>query len=162
MALLTRLLALELSAVLSLRAVIAFAMSEGKYHIQVAADPKPFIGMDSSPAPLKPVVTDGSDNLWTVKQLPDGSITIAVGDSGHQGFVQLDEGGNLVVSDEATPFAWSVKLAEGDTYTIEFPNHIRPTRGWSIKNSEPKSAVILRTFDIPMPEQLWEFIPVEE
>jgi hypothetical protein len=132
---------------------------DGKYLIQLAVDgPNLPIGVEFGGAPVKPVITEGSDNVWTVKKLNDGNYSLVLEQSGRPLFIQVDEG-DLVGNVAPPPFSWTIRGKDGGPYTIEVPSGIIPTRGWTVKNPTPKSPVTVDFITIALPTHQWNFIP---
>jgi hypothetical protein len=131
----------------------------GKYWIRLAVGSKPSIGVDDGPAPVKPVITEGINNIWTVRKLEDGNYNLTLEDAGRLLFIQ-DDGGKLVGSDTPPPFSWAIRSLGQDSvsYTIEVPSGIWPSRGWTVLDPEPRSPVIIGIIEVPLPNQTWNFI----
>ncbi|KAF8552115.1 hypothetical protein OG21DRAFT_1498649 [Imleria badia] len=132
----------------------------GKYLIELAERPidRLFIGVDFGPQPVKPVITEGSNRVWTVRELADGQYTLTLDEAGPV-FIQEEEG-SLVGTDKPPSFSWTIRGHKGIGYTI-LKVGITPTKAWTVKELKPKSPVTLNTIilDVPQETQLWRFLP---
>ncbi|KAF8552111.1 hypothetical protein OG21DRAFT_1486451 [Imleria badia] len=122
----------------------------GKYWIHLAEGPKPLIGIDE-----KFVITEGRDNVFTVNLLANGQYTLALGEEGERPLFINEDDGKL--DRGFVPLLWSIRK-QGGHYTIEVPSIISPTKGWTATSPEPKSLVTLKFVEIPLPDQLWNFV----
>lgn len=155
---LTRILTLALLAVLSFQAVNAQSLSDGKYWIVPAASSDAPIGFNEQ-GTRNPVVVGGENNVWTVRKLDQEEYQIILEEAGPIWFTQAAEN-NVFVSRAPLPTTWRVQIHEGNTYSIEVPSIIRPTRAWTLDSTAPGNEVTLEIFEPSGPGQLWIFTRV--
>ncbi|KAG0335156.1 hypothetical protein BG000_007752 [Podila horticola] len=161
MARLTRLLALALSAVLSLQAVIAAPRPElvlGTYKIlSVAAKENPQTGVDPSRPSSLPIRVNAALDLWEVKPQPEpGVYRLSLIDAfPYTGIVDRTV---VATFDEQVDQNWYVRYhATYDAYTIESAP-LWPTPAWTLENDDPNATVTIRLFELmPAKSQLWTF-----
>ncbi|KAF8552112.1 hypothetical protein OG21DRAFT_1523996 [Imleria badia] len=136
----------------------------GKYLIHLADGPR--IGVDYGNAPVKPVIVDGENKIWTVRKVEEEKYTMTLDDGGPV-YIQ-DMEGSLVGTDKEPPFIWAIREREAGLYTIEVPRGIIETKGWTVEHIGPRKPVRTVTLDIiflipgPRRNQLWRLIPLED
>jgi hypothetical protein len=131
---------------------------DGKYYILPAVDPKILVGVDGVGNPWVPLVTDGNNNVFTVRKLENGDYTLILEDGVPRQYIQ-DHDGKLVGNEQSPASAWTIQGSDCGPYTIEVPSSIRPTKGWVLKSEKPKSPIALNFIEVTLPEQLWNFVP---
>lgn len=159
----TRLLALALSAVFTLQAVIADPLALGTYKIlSVAAKGNPLAGVGPNQPTSLPVRVDATTNLWEVRPQPEpGVYRLSLLDA----FPYIGVVDRTVVAtfEEQRNVNWHVRYHEQhDAYTIE-ERPLWPTPAWTLENDNPNANVIIGIFELsPAESQLWKFVPVIE
>jgi hypothetical protein len=131
---------------------------DGKYQIQLAANPRPLIGVYPGPALEKPVIVGGVNNVWNVVRSENGNYILTLDDTGRPLFM-LDVNGQLVGSSKPQPpLLWNIRRQLDGSYTIEVPSDFFPTRGWTVNDPEQQLPVYISTIEIPRANQQWNFI----
>ncbi|KAG0046784.1 hypothetical protein BGZ89_005192, partial [Linnemannia elongata] len=150
-----------LSVVFSLQALAAQDLPDGKYLIKPAGNsiPSPLpVGFNAN-GPTSPVIVGG--NVWRITPTEGGTHTITSEQRGPPWLTQVDQR-QVFVSLKPPPQEWLVQQRGNNEYSIEIPNNLIPSQGWTLRSTAQDTAVKIGVFEYPGPGQLWNIMPIRD